>query len=387
MPVGVSGFKKERLIQARNARGLTAASLSDLAGVSQSTVSLYEKGTHKPKQETLDKLERVLNVPPGFFLSAVPIRKPTRLFYRSMSAATKSSRLRAEARYEWALESVNYVLQFLDFPELNLPDFDIPDDFHKIDSMKLEFVADQLRQYWSIGAGPVANMIRTLESNGIVVWRTSFEAETLDAFSEYREPHPVVVLASDKENYFRSRFDAAHELGHLVLHRHIDPKNLRKSSEFRLLENQAHHFAGAFLLPAVPYSKDLSVTSIDAFRSLKPRWKTSIGVQIKRCRQLGLIDENQEKRLWINRSRRGWRIKEPLDDSTPTEKPNLISKSFRMLIEEGVRTKDQIAQDLSLVPTDIEKINDLPPGFISGGPTKAEPILKSSEAKVIPFRR
>ena len=45
-------------------------------------------------------------------------------------------------------------------------------------------------------------MIMTLESNGILVWRTKFEAETQDAFSEFRIPHPFVVLSSTRKIIF-----------------------------------------------------------------------------------------------------------------------------------------------------------------------------------------
>lgn len=387
MPVGVAGFQKERLLQARKARGLTAISLADMAGLGQATISQYEKGAQKPRQENLDKLAELLNVPPSFFLKPLSIEKPERLFYRSMSAATKASRDRAEAHYEWALETMEYLLEFFDFPKLNLPELEIPDDHRDIDDRQIEFFAEQLRAHWTLGDGPVANMVRTLESNGIAVWRTAFEANTLDAFSEYRMPHPVIVLSSDKQNYYRSRFDAAHELGHLVLHRHIDQALLRKTSDFKHIENQAHRFAGAFLLPAVAYSNEVWSPSIDTFRALKPRWNASIGFQIRRCQDLGLVDDQQNKRLWINLSRRGWRKREPLDDSAVAEKPNLIRKSIEMLVKEGVKTREQVASDLCLAAADIEKLGELLPGFLGGQPELDLPKLKASSGKVVRFGR
>ena len=387
MPVGIASFNGKRLTQARNVRGLSAINLSDMVSLSQATISLYENGNQKPKQETLDRLASVLNVPVNFFLNDITITKPSKLFYRSMSAATKTSRTRAEARYEWAIEVIDYLLEFFDFPESNLPEFDIPEDFRALDTNTIEMLAEQLRQHWTLGDGPVTNMIRTIESNGIITWRTYFEAETLDAFSEKRLPHSIIVLSSDKENYFRSRFDAAHELAHIVLHSNVDRTTLNTSADFQKIENQAHLFAGAFLLPAIAYSMDLWSISIDAFRSLKPRWNVSIGMQIMRCYQLGLIDEDQKKRLWINLSRRGWRKNEPLDDSTPTEKPNLINEGFMMLVDEGVKTREQLVQDLCLSASDIEKISELPEGYISGKTTDAKPILKTQSKNVVPFRR
>ena len=219
------------------------------------------------------------------------------------------------------------------------------------------------------------------------MWRTELDAKTLDAFSEFRRPHPVVVLSSDKENYFRSRFDAAHELGHLILHWHVDKKTLKRGSDFKLIEDQAHRFAGAFLLPAASYKNDLYLPNLDAFRSLKPIWNTSISMQIMRCIQLGLVDKYQQKRLWINMSRRKWRQQEPLDDSTQAEKPKLICKSIYMLIDEKVKTRGQITADLALSAPDIEKLCELPEGYMQGYQDEEIPMLKEKNANILPFKR
>jgi len=387
MPVGVDIFNNERLLQARKARGLTAVRLSAIADVSSASISLYEKGTQKPQQDILDRLAKALNVPVSFFFNEINIDKPKQIFYRSMSSATKSSRIRVESEYEWVLEVIDYLLNYFDFPTLNLPELDVPDNFKKLDAMKIESLAYQLRAYWNLGMGPIANMIRTLESNGLIAWRTAFEAVTLDAFSEFRLPHPLVVLSSDKENYFRSRFDAAHELGHIICHRHVDQSTLNTPAEFKLIEQQAHHFAAAFLLPATSFSKDFRVPSLDTFRTLKPKWNVSIAMQIMRCKQLKLIDGHQEKRMWINLARRKWKKSEPLDDSTPAEKPNLINKSINMLIDEKVKTKEQIAIDLSFSPSDVEKICELPIGYMRNASDVSLPALKLGNSNILPFKR
>lgn len=388
MPVhGVKNFVPNRLIQAKSSRGLSSVNLADLIGVSPSSISQYERGAQKPRQEIVEKLAKTLNVPMGYFSRELKVAQPKNLFYRSMSAATKASRIVSEAKYLWMLEIVDYVLEYLDFPKLHMPNLDVPRDYRKIDSLRIESIAKQLREAWTLGSGPITNVVRTLESNGIVVCRTYFEAETQDAFSEFRIPHPMVVLSSDKENFFRSRSDAAHELGHLILHRNVDQTVLNKSSEFRIIENQAHHFSSAFLLPATSYVNDLWDVSLDAFRSLKPVWNTSIAMQIMRCRQLGLIDKIKEKRLWINLSRRKWRKKEPLDDSTPVEMPSLIRESIRMLIEEKVKSKEQVVGDLLISGNDIDNIVGIP-GFFEDISRPFRPTLKRHiDTNIVPFKR
>ena len=385
MPVyGVKNFNNYRLIQARNARGLTSVALSDIVQLSQTSISQYEKGKQNPKQEVVETLAKALNVPVGFFFKEITVDKPKILFYRSMAASTKASRVVSEAKYQWALETVDYLLNYVDLPEVDLPELDVPDDFRDLDDRAIEILAVHLREHWKLGMGPITNMVRTLESNGILVWRTEFEADTQDAFSEFRTPHPFVILASDKKNYFRSRFDAAHELAHLILHQNVDTTTLNKKSEFKKIEEQAHLFASAFLAPFTLYRQHLSSVTIDTLRALKPRWKVSIAMQIKRVKQLGLITESQEMRLWQNLSRRKWRKVEPLDDTTEPEKPQLIKQSIKMLVEEGIKSKEQIIEDLQLSNVDIENlIGEY--GYMREDDSAGRPALKTRGDNVISF--
>lgn len=51
------------LARARRRRGLQAADLARLAGVTRGTVSRLESGTRKPSRAMLDRLARALRVP------------------------------------------------------------------------------------------------------------------------------------------------------------------------------------------------------------------------------------------------------------------------------------------------------------------------------------
>lgn len=388
MVSGVNNFVGNRLTQARKARGLMAVSLADMVGVSQTTISLYEKGVQKPKQETVELLSNILNVPNGFFLSESEANLPEKLFYRSMSSVTKSMRDRVEARHEWVLDVIKYLNVYFDFPELNLPSFSIPENFTEITDKIIEETANELRQYWLLGDSPIADMTQLLETNGIIVYRGEMGSEKLDAFSDPRMPNPIIALSSDKNNYYRSRFDAAHELGHLILHNNVDKKSLAKGVDFKIIERQADYFASVFLLPSIPYSNDLWSPTLEAFRSLKPIWKVSIGMQIKRAKSLGFISDAEEKRLWINRTRRGWSKSEPLDSSTPVEIPNLIYKSFKVLLDEGLKSCEQIVSDINIHAHDLESLFDFPQGFLTVKPSSASPMLKSNGGtNIVDFKR
>ena len=365
--IGTPGFVGERLTQAREARGLTAVSLAELIGARRTSISNYESARQSPSPEIMERIAIVLNQPVAFFLRPVPAQNED-IWWRAMSAATKSARARACARHAWLREIIGYLSAYVDFPEVNLPEFNLPTDVQLITSGMVEEIATECRQFWKLGNGPVADILLLIENNGIIASRGELEAESLDAYSQRPNDsgHPLVFLGSDKASAVRSRHDASHELGHLILHRHIDAKAIRNPALFKLIEQQAHRFAAAFNLPAQGFAQQLWTPNLDAFLALKPHWKVAISAMIMRCEHLSIITEEQARRLWINMSRRGWRRQEPLDDRIPPEQPRVLKRSIELLVNEGIKTPEQIVIDLSLNAADIEALACLESGYLSG---------------------
>ena len=58
-----------------------------------------------------------------------------------------------------------------------------------------------------------------------------------------------------------------------------------------------------------------------------------------------------------------------------------------MLVDEKVKSKDQIVQDLSLSASDIEKISELPFGYIRNISEVDQPTFKKEDSKILPFKR
>ena len=205
-------------------------------------------------------------------------------------------------------------------------------------------------------------MLAELEFNGVIVSKIEVDAEKLDAFSQWSKvaDTPFVVLGVDKASAVRSRFDAAHELAHLLIHRGVDRRRINDPADYKLMEEQAHRFSSALLLPASAFAKEMWAPSLDTFVSLKRRWGVSIQAMIMRCRDLSIINDDQEKRLWINLNRRGWKKEEPLDNLMEPETPKLIRRSIEMLISENVRRPEHIIADLHIASSDIEELAGLP---------------------------
>lgn len=368
MKRGTPWFVGARLKEAREARGLTATALAEILGVSRQAVSQYENEQQSPRPEVMANIEQVLNLPPTFFSRPVPEQMPEarRIFYRSMNSATKLARVRVERRYEWLTEIADYLREYVSFPPVRYPRFVVPRDPRELSWEDVEDFAARTREFWGLGDGPISNVVWLLENNGAVVTRGMVEADELDAFSEWQEETgtPYMFLGADKESGPRSRYDAAHELGHLVLHRNIDPRHITNKTTFKVIENQAHRFAGAFLLPALAFSNDFSVANLDAIRALKPKWKVSVAMMVYRSIDLGLVDKEQARRLWINRTRRGWRLKEPFDDQLLVERPRLLKRAFSMLVEEGIQSHEDIRAALPYSVGDIVELAGLPAHFL-----------------------
>jgi Zn-dependent peptidase ImmA (M78 family) len=91
-----------------------------------------------------------------------------------------------------------------------------------------------------------------LEKNGAIVARYCLEAEKYDAFSVFNrsDQTPYIILSADLGLAARSRFDASHELAHIVLHRNVQRERTTRTFDHSLIEHQAHRFASAFLLRA-----------------------------------------------------------------------------------------------------------------------------------------
>jgi len=278
---------------------------------------------------------------------------------------------------------VDYVGSYFDFPELNLPQIDVP-DLEDIDTDFLRSIAAETRLHWGIRPGPMPDAIEKLEANGILVSRIHIGAEKLDAFSQWSDRFdlPFIVLSRDKASACRQRFDALHELGHIILHKNVSHKKLNDRSSYALLERQADQFAGFMLLPEREFSEELYSASLDGFLALKERWGASVGAMIMRCRAMDILSEDSARTMWINYNRRGWRNGEPLDGKMEKEAPYMLRRSFEKLLEAKVQSASDILTALPFPAADLEELADLEPGTLTGNvETRPEPMFKSAQGE------
>ena len=396
MRSGTPGFDAERLTQARDSRALTQVALAELINRTSSTISRWEAGGQSPEPDALEALARALNVPVAFFLRPSPNHGPAPMFFRSMASTTKSSRRRTEAQLRWAQDISLSLQEWVDLPEVKVPRLDAT-DYRQITPEEIEHMADECRNVWELGTGPISDVLLVLENAGIVVVKVEVGTVKMDGLSNWSDAdhRPYALIAKDKATCVRSRMDAAHELAHLVLHHGLEPKTLNNRVDFKAIEKQAFHFAGAFLMPAQSFAAEVWSPSLNAFLSLKERWKVSVGAMIARCAKLRLMGEEFERRLWKHFSSRGWRKSEPLDDTLPTEEPRLLNRSVRLLVEERVRSREELLSDFRLHAQDVESLCGLKLGYMTAEPAdilslpalKRRKVPRHSTGSIIPFNR
>lgn len=390
MRSGVPGFFPERLVEARAARGLTQVALADLSGRTSSSISRWEAGDQLPEIDALQSVARGLNLPVSFFLNPPAGHGTAPMFARSMAAATKAVRSRVEARLRWAQDISLTLQESVDLPAPTVPRIGAQ-DFREIRDDDIERMAGECRKAWDLGMGPISDLLLAMENAGIIVVKERVDAGTMDGLSNWSEAdsRPYVFLATDKQTCARSRLDAAHELGHLVLHGALTERSLYDAAAFKEIERQAFYFAGAFLLPAESFGAEVWSPSLSAFLSLKERWKTSVGAMIMRCSNLEIVGDEYKQRLFKHYSTKGWRKREPLDDELEPESPRLLGRSVRLLCDERVYTRSELLDAVRLPANDVESLCSLPVGYMSSEGSVSSLKLRSVSERagnVVPLR-
>ena len=366
MRTGSPGFVGCRLREAREVRQLTGIGLAELVGSTSSAISSYEKGHSTPSPAMLDRLCSSLNFKHEFFFRPEEDREWGTIFERSKAAITKSARKRAEHRLTWLADTLRYLEQFVKLPPANIPTMPTSKGWLALSDEDIEEIATAAREHWKLGSGPISNMTLLAENHGTIVSQMEMGTTTLDAFSTWDDAgrRPYIVLGDDGQSAFRTRFNVGHELGHLILHRDVTPRELDSKQYFKAVEAQADRFASAFLTPAETFSMDVTRPTLDVFRVLKTKWRTSVKMMVHRAADLDIIDKDDARRLYISYNRRGWSRLEPFDDTEPTEQPRLVKRAFEAVVENAVIERSQVAAALPFNREDIEHLANLPAGYL-----------------------
>lgn len=331
-------FNPSRLTLARKRRGMAKLALAGLIGVDRKTIHSYEVGITVPEENVLSRIIDALDFPREFFFGE-DIEEPSILSgsFRSMSKMSASVRDMATSQARFGLHLSAWIKQKFEIPSVQIPDVSLTSD--------PEAAAEFVRRSWSLGTLSIRNMIHLLESKGVRVFSLALDAREVDAYSMWTDEIPYVFL-NNKKSAEHSRFDAAHELGHLVLHKHGSPRGIEA-------EKQANTFASAFLMPrSIVFAHAPRFPTYNTLVSLKTTWGTSVAAVAYRLHELGLMTDWQYRGICIEIAKRG-RDKEP--NPAPRETSMVLPKIFASLYEDGI-TRSRVAQELAIPISELEQL-------------------------------
>lgn len=325
-------FDGARLTLARHLAGLRKSDLAGLVDKSATAVAAWESGAKRPTAPTVAQLALSLSVDPGFFavrpedvaaLSTTP-------HFRSLRSTSQLARDQAFAYGQLAVDIAASLERHVEFPHPDVPSFPVSVDDQNGDGP--ERAARFVREQWGIESGPAGHLVRLLENHGVLVVFSPPQAASVDAYSFDSRLRPVVVLNPIKRDYYRQRFDVAHELGHLVMHSDAEPGG-------RIVEDQAHRFAAELLMPADQIRDLLPAamggTAWRVLARLKEQWGVSIQALLYRARWLGRLSDVSYRNAMTTISTRGWRRNEPGLVSA-IEQPSLLPRAVELLTQEGI---------------------------------------------------
>lgn len=347
-------FCADRLKVARHRKKLTGKELAEAAGVTDVTVSKVENG-HQPDDVTIDKLAKALGYPRAYFFMDKPdVLEPKAVSFRSLKKMKASERNASLAAGSNGIALYQWIDARFDLPAPDLIDLSREQAFPQV-------AARLLRQHWRLGDRPIGNLLRLFESKGIRVLSLSESTHNVDAYSFWHANHPYIFL-NQMKTAERSNFDAAHELGHLVLHFHAQAESMPEEDA----ERQANLFASAFLMPDADLKSILSqIYSSSQIIKAKARWKVSALALTTRLHQIGILSEWNYRSILIDLGQRGYRTGEPL--GVERETSTLLAKVFATLWSKGI-TRSDIASDLNLPWDEVERLV-----FGLTGPTHSRP--------------
>lgn len=377
----MSAFNGEKLKRARLFRGLTIKELAEAIDVSKQAVSQYEKNS-VPRPDKMMALVRVLKFPKKYFYEESRDLQFGEVFYRSQATTTKKDKYRLDESISLLGVIYKFFDEYIDFPKFDV----LPKD----DYTDVEELASKLREYWGIGNAPIKNMVNLLENKGFLTTTFKLDSLKVDAFSTtvYKDngdvDRVIIVLGNDKPSAVRRNFNVAHELGHF----YFDEGNVELSNmvrdEYRDMENKAHEFAGALLLPKDAFISDVNYDPKDilTYYNIKKKWNVSISAMIVRAYKLNIINNKEYQNLMKSLNRRKWRINEPFDNEIVRAAPYVLPHTVDLLIENNIFSKETLLQELSdrritLYAEDIENLLNLKPGTLT---------INKNDNNVVPLR-
>jgi Zn-dependent peptidase ImmA (M78 family)/transcriptional regulator with XRE-family HTH domain len=338
-----SDFNPARLRFARERRGLNKEELASLCGVTRRAVTDWEAG--RVEHPPVGRLGEILDFPTSFFFGE-DIEEVTAdaVSFRALSSMTPRQMRRVLTHASLLRAFSSWIDSRYATPTAEVPSFEeLTASVQDLEPSPVD-AAVSLRAMWSLGSKPISDMLALVESRGVRVFGLPAEDREIDAFSFWWGDQPYILLNTTKSAE-RLRFDLAHELGHLSMHRGV------KTNRIRRYELDANTFASSFLMPAEGLLPQIvGPLSLTDLMKLKAHWKVSATAMTRRLHQLGRISDWQYRSWMIELSELGFRNNEP--GGRPSEQSALLRQVLALAREDGWSI-DRFSKELGIPERDM----------------------------------
>jgi Zn-dependent peptidase ImmA (M78 family) len=329
-----------RIRLARERRGLSKVALSSRLGLTTRALQTYE--TDGAPLSRADDLARALDIEAGFLTrperQAISVEQG---FFRALRRATAAQLGSARAAASIGIEVYEWLAERFTLPATVLPDLDQQDP---------EDAAATLRSIWGRGEEPLPNLIQLSEANGVRVLSLPTDADVVDAFSLWLGGAPYVFLSTAKTAE-RSRFDLAHELGHLVMHSRVPVDGDQGQPVGPGLERAADAFAAAFLMPRRSFLAHAGrEPAVPQILRLRGYYRVSALATARRLHEVGRLTDWGYRQNCVQLAQRGFRSAEP--GGVARERSRVFGTVFPTLRERGSGI-DEVCRELGITTQEL----------------------------------
>ena len=294
-----------RLAAARERTGFSQDEVGALVGQPRTVISNWESAARRPNGQQLQKLASIYRTPVDELLGSIERPRPN---FEQLLFRDAGDRLDTLAKYE-----VQRFIGFLDLYAAFLEDLDEPpglqnspfrlvEGFSSKDDLRRK--AQEARDFFRIGSGPVGDLIGLADLLGITVYQAALGTDLKCSISGAFIPHDRVgfsILLNSETTPGRRLFTLAHEIGHALFHgdhMYVAYYGRKESSE-----RFADAFASEFLVPSSSLRAAVEAVGTNRVRDpeevvhIQRLFKVSYSMILVRLRSSGLLEEKDLERL------------------------------------------------------------------------------------------
>ncbi|BGE81208.1 helix-turn-helix domain-containing protein [Staphylococcus petrasii] len=354
-------FIGRNLESIRILKGMSRKELSKELNISEQAIWQYETKNMVPEINKIYELANLFQVTTAYFIENQPKEfsntrlNKTSIAFRAINYKASTKILEKQFwQANYLTNLTNYFFKFVQSPPVSI--------LKIVKKIEDEFESYQKRSEFIKAAASFARkqlmndkdnryLLFNLEKSGVIVYDKKIDRDA-DAFSFWSiDDTPFIILGNNKGIAVRRNFDIGHELGHILLHRHIEFSNL-EPEDYKNIEKEANEFAGEFLLPEKEFIEDFNKitkkSNPDYLITLKEKWLVSIQTIAIRAYKLGLLTRSQYNYLWANLNKKGYKYEEPLDKELIISKPVKMNSLLDFLFKKEMLTPHFLLEDLKV---------------------------------------